>query len=82
MHKGDDLFHIDSRPLQAALDQAKGRLAQSKANLGKTEMDVERYTPLVAKGAVSREDLDNAVAASLGARPTSRPPRPRRSGGA
>jgi membrane fusion protein, multidrug efflux system len=68
VHKGDLLFQIDPRPLQAALDVAKGRLGQAEANLGKTEMDVRRYTPLAAKGAISQEDLDNAVAARLGAR--------------
>ena len=33
--KGDLLFEIDSRPFQAALDQAKGQLAQAEAKLGK-----------------------------------------------
>ena len=46
-----DLFQIDPRPLQAALDQAKGRLAQSEANLGKTEMDVQ---PVHAAGRQGR----------------------------
>jgi len=29
--KGDVLFQIDARPFQAALDQAKGQLAQAQA---------------------------------------------------
>jgi RND family efflux transporter MFP subunit len=33
VHKGQSLFEIDPRPLQAALDQALGQLAQSKAQL-------------------------------------------------
>src|SRR5713101_5511343 len=45
--KGDVLFEIDPRPFQAALDQAKGQLAQAEAKLGKTELDVKRYAPLV-----------------------------------
>src|SRR5207253_5116914 len=44
--KADLLFQIDPRPFQAALDQAKGKLAQMEAQLGKTELDVRRFTPL------------------------------------
>src|ERR1043166_10127132 len=39
--KGDLLFEIDSRPFQAALDQARGQLSQAEAKLGKTELDVK-----------------------------------------
>jgi membrane fusion protein (multidrug efflux system) len=67
VHKRDLLFQIDPRPFKAALDQAKGRLGQAKAQLGKTDLDVKRYTPLAANGAVSKEDLDNAVQANLSA---------------
>jgi len=42
VHKGDVLFDIDPRPFQAALEQAKGQLAQAQAQLGKTKLDVER----------------------------------------
>jgi len=35
--KGDLLFQIDPRPFQAALDQARGVLAQAEARHGKTE---------------------------------------------
>src|SRR5271166_5405818 len=52
--KGQLLFEIDPRPFQATLDQAEGQLAQAKALLanaqavqGRTQLDVERYTPLV-----------------------------------
>ena len=43
--KGDLLFEIDPRPFKAALDQATAQLAMAKAKLGKTELDVKRYTP-------------------------------------
>ena len=43
---GDLLFSIDPRPYQAALDQAKGDLGRAEAVLGKTRLDVTRYTPL------------------------------------
>ena len=44
--QGDLLFQIDPRPFQAGLDQALARLAQDRAQAGKTEEDVKRYTPL------------------------------------
>jgi membrane fusion protein (multidrug efflux system) len=62
---GDLLFEIDSRPFQAALDQAKGQLAQAEARLGKTQLDVKRYAPLVKDKAISQEEYDDAVQANL-----------------
>jgi membrane fusion protein (multidrug efflux system) len=66
--KGDLLFEIDPRPFQAALDQASGELAQAEARLGKTELDVKRYAPLVADKAISQEEYDDAVQANLEAK--------------
>ena len=60
---GDLLFEIDDRQYRAALDEARGNLARQQAALKKYELDVARYTPLQAKGAVSKEELDNAVQA-------------------
>jgi len=72
--QGQLLFQIDPRPFQAALDQAQGQLAQAKAMLTnaqavqrRTELDVERYTPLVKEQAASQQDLDNAVQNNLAA---------------
>jgi membrane fusion protein (multidrug efflux system) len=66
--KGDLLFQIDPRPFQAALDQAKGQLAQAEARYGKTELDVKRYAPLVKEKAISQEEYDDAVQADLEAK--------------
>ncbi len=66
--KGDLLFQIDPRPFQALLDQAGGQLAQAQARLGKTELDVNRYAPLVKERAVSQEEYDDAVQADLEAK--------------
>ena len=63
--KGDLLFEIDPREFQAQLDQARAVLAESRAMLGKSELDVERYTPLAAQGAVSQQELDDAIQARL-----------------
>jgi membrane fusion protein (multidrug efflux system) len=63
VRSGDLLFRIDPRPFQAALDQALGDLGRAQAALEKARLDVERYTPLVAQGAVSRQELDDATQA-------------------
>ena len=65
--KGDPLFEIDPRPFAAALAQAEGLLAQAQAQLGKTELDFKRDTPLAADQAISQQELDNAVQARLAA---------------
>jgi len=60
---GDLLFEIDPRQYRAALDQATGQLRRAQAALAKSEQDVERYTPLAAQGAVSQQELDDAIQA-------------------
>jgi hypothetical protein len=56
------------RPFKATFDQAKGVLAQAEAKLGKTELDVRRYGPLVKDRAISQEEYDDAVQANLEAK--------------
>lgn len=75
VRKGQLLFEIDPRPFQATLDQAEGQLAQATAQLanaeavqGRTQLDVERYTPLAKEQAASQQDLDNAVQNNLAAK--------------
>ena len=60
--KGDLLYTIDPREYAAAVDQAKGRLAQAQADLARYEQDVARYQPLVEQNAVPKQSLDTAVA--------------------
>jgi len=67
VQKGQVLFEIDPRPFKAALDRAKGDLAQAEAQLGKSTLDVERDTPLVKARAIAQSQLDNEVQAKLGA---------------
>ena len=67
VRKGEVLFEIDPRPFQAALDRAKGDLAQAQAQLGKSILDVERDTPLVEAKAIAKSQLDNEIQAKLGA---------------
>ena len=56
--KGDLLFQMDDRTYKALLDQAM-------AKLGKSELDVKRYTPLAATEAISQQELDDAIQANL-----------------
>jgi RND family efflux transporter MFP subunit len=67
VRKGQVLFEIDPRPFQAALDRAKGELGQAQAKLGKSTLDVNRDTPLVAQKAVPKEQLDTEIQAKLAA---------------
>jgi RND family efflux transporter MFP subunit len=67
VRKGQVLFEIDPRPFSAALDHAKGDLAQEQAQLGKSMLDVERDTPLAEAKAIAQSQLDNEVQAKLGA---------------
>jgi RND family efflux transporter MFP subunit len=67
VRKGQVLFEIDPRPFTAALDRAKGDLAQAQAQLGKSNLDVERDTPLAEAMAIAKSQLDNEIQAKLGA---------------
>ena len=82
VHKGQLLFQIDPRPFEAVLNQARGNqaqaesnvqlaranLAQNEARLGKADLDVKRYAPLVKTRAISQEEMDNALQSQLEAR--------------
>lgn len=70
VHKNDVLFKIDPRPFQAILDQAKAQLAQAEAQLGKTQLDVQRDTPLAHEKAIAQSQLDNDIQANLAAKAT------------
>ena len=67
VRKGDVLFEIDPRPLQAVLDQAQAQVAQAEAQLAKANLDVERDTPLAAARAIAKAQLDTEVQASRAA---------------
>ncbi|HWM83773.1 MAG TPA: efflux RND transporter periplasmic adaptor subunit [Pseudolabrys sp.] len=60
VQKGDLLFTLDSRAIEAQIAQAEGALAREKAQLAGAERDVARYTELVAKNATPVTNLDNA----------------------
>jgi membrane fusion protein (multidrug efflux system) len=58
VHKGDVLFEIDPRPFQAVLDQAKGQLAQAKAQLDLANINVNRDLPMAKLHAIAQSQLD------------------------
>lgn len=64
---GQVLFKIDPAPFEAALAQAKAQLTEAQAKKGKTALDVERYTPLAASQAISKQELDDAIQADKAA---------------
>jgi membrane fusion protein (multidrug efflux system) len=63
VRKGDLLYEIDRKPLEASVAAARAEQATAEAMLDKANNDVKRYKPLAAKQAVSQQELDNAIAA-------------------
>jgi len=62
VHQGEVLFVIDSRPYEAALEQAKAVLARDQVLLSKAEADISRYADLVKQDFVTKEQYDQIVA--------------------
>ncbi|AET93793.1 RND family efflux transporter MFP subunit (plasmid) [Burkholderia sp. YI23] len=58
---GQVMFIMDKRPFEAALQTAKGSLAQQQARLLVTQQNLARVKPLAAMNALSKKDLDDAV---------------------
>lgn len=67
VRKGQVLFLIDPAPLQAALGQSQGSLAQAQANYANAHAAAERARQLAPSQFISRSDLDNALAAERSA---------------
>ena len=65
--KGQALYQLDKRQAEAAVDNATGDLERARAALSQTQIDVRRYTPLVAQRAVSQAELDKAQSAERAA---------------
>jgi membrane fusion protein (multidrug efflux system) len=53
---------------RAQLAQAEAQVAISEANQGRTQFDVDRYTPLAQQQAVTQQDLDNAIQNNMAAK--------------
>ena len=61
---GQPLFRIDPRELRASRAQTQASLERARATAANASAVVERYRPLVAENAISRQEYDAAVAAS------------------
>ena len=70
VEKGQAMFQLDKRQAQAAVEQATGNLERARASLTQAQIDVRRYTPLVAQRAVSQAELDKATSMERGASAT------------
>jgi multidrug efflux system membrane fusion protein len=62
---GQILFHIDPRPLEAAVDQARANLARDDAQLTAAQHDDTRYATLAAEGYVTQSQADQNHATAL-----------------
>jgi len=60
VNEGDLLFTLDSRQIDAQIEQAEGTLARDQAQLAGAERDVRRFADLIGKGATTQVSLDNA----------------------
>ena len=64
VNKGDLLFTLDPRAVEAQIAQAEGNVARDQAQLEGALRDMRRYTELVAKNATPVLNLDNARTAA------------------
>jgi multidrug efflux system membrane fusion protein len=58
--KGQELFTLDRRPLEAALQQAQANLDRDLAQLANAKAQVQRYQDLADRGIATREQLDTS----------------------
>ncbi|HEV2387120.1 MAG TPA: efflux RND transporter periplasmic adaptor subunit [Candidatus Acidoferrales bacterium] len=70
VHSGDLLVTLDSRPFQAALQQAEANLARDKAQEGLDEVQAQRYQKLYQSGIVPQQQYDQAQATEAAAKAT------------
>lgn len=60
---GQTLFRIDAAPYATARDSAKAALAKAEAAQAQAAAQLERYRPLIAANAISKQEFVNADAA-------------------
>lgn len=58
---GQIMFEMDRKPFDAALQTAKGSLAQQQARLTVSKANLARVLPLAAQNALSQKDRDDAI---------------------
>jgi RND family efflux transporter MFP subunit len=60
VNEGDLLFTLDSRQIEAQIEQAAGMLAKDQAQLEGAQRDLRRFNDLIGKGATTQVSVDNA----------------------
>ncbi|HRN83215.1 MAG TPA: efflux RND transporter periplasmic adaptor subunit [Hyphomicrobium sp.] len=63
--EGTALYQIDPAPYQATYDSAVAALRKAEASVPSAQAKVERYQTLIKQNAVSKQDLDDALATHL-----------------
>ena len=63
--QGDLLAQVDSRPFQAALDQAVAKKAQDEANVANAKLDLARFATLAKQDFATKQQLDTQNALVL-----------------
>ncbi len=58
---GQTMFLMDQKPFEAALQTAKGQLAQQQARYQVAKANLGRVVPLAEQNALSKKDLDDAI---------------------
>ena len=64
VHKGQPLFVLDRRPLEAALRQTEAIVAKDEAQLKNAAAERERAEDLLERGILARSDYDTNIAAA------------------
>ncbi len=62
VRKGDLLFVIDPRPLEAEVSRAEATLANTRAQLDLSRTELTRFEQLLAEQATSKREYDDAAA--------------------
>ena len=65
---GQVLFSLDARPAQARIAQSQATLAGARAETAEAQQKLERLSPLMQPGYISRQELDDAKLALESAR--------------
>lgn len=65
---GQVLFSLDARPAQARIAQSEATLAGARAEMAEAQQKLERLTPLMQPGYISRQEYDDAKLALESAR--------------
>jgi len=64
VRKGQVLFTLDRRPLEAALEQARANLQRDTAQAANAKAQAQRFQDLAARGIATKEQVDTSAAAA------------------